>query len=59
LDGGRFERMGELEMREKFAEGGQVELYDVHIKCFEGLQEGDFLKTFAILVAPRIVAIPC
>jgi hypothetical protein len=38
--------MGELEMREKFAEGGQVELYDVHIKWWypegneEDLREG-------------------
>ena len=32
LNGGRYGRMGELVMGEKFAEGGQAELYEAHVK---------------------------
>ena len=32
LNGGRYRRVGELVMGEKFAEGGQAELYEVHVK---------------------------
>jgi hypothetical protein len=60
---------------EKFAEGSQAGLYDVHIKWWnleynemdlrKGMQyvlkvfTGDFLETFAIPIAPKVLTSPC